>query len=73
MINSEKSSKSDSLLRTAVLCGLVGLLCVLLFLWRGFTAWSIGLGMFFGVPVLVVALILYIIAVVRDLRERGAL
>ena len=73
MINSEKASKSDSLLRAAVLCGLVGLVCVLLFLWRGFTSWSVGLGMFFGVPVLVVALILYIIAVVRDLRERGAL
>ena len=52
---------------------LIGLLSVLLFLWSGFAPWSVGVGLFFGAPLLIIAVMLYLIAVVRDLRQRGAL
>ncbi len=57
----------------AVNIALVGLVCVLLFLWHGMGAWSMGLGMFVGMPLLVIALLLYVIGVARDLKQRGAL
>ncbi len=57
----------------AVNIALVGLICVLLFLWNGMGAWSMGLGMFVGMPLLVIALLLYVVAVARDLKRRGAL
>ncbi|WP_342346403.1 hypothetical protein [uncultured Nitrospira sp.] len=57
----------------AVNFALVGLACVFLFLWNGFGAWSMGLGMFVGMPLLVMAILLYFVAVARDLRRRGAL
>jgi hypothetical protein len=47
--------------------------CVLLFLWNGFGAWTIGLGTFVGIPLLGLAVLLYIGAVVTDLKTRGAL
>lgn len=55
------------------MCALVGLFCISLFLWRGFASWSVGLGVFLGVPLLFAGVLLYLIAVVRDLRERGVL
>lgn len=61
------------LLRLAVACAVIGLLCILLFLWRGFTVWSLGVGVFLGIPLLTLAFVLYIIAVVRDLRQQGIL
>jgi hypothetical protein len=61
------------LIGTAVNIALVGLVCVLLFLWNGMGAWSMGLGMFVGMPLLVIALLLYVVAVARDMRRRGAL
>jgi len=50
---------------------MVGLLCALLFLWRGFTVWSLGVGIFLGSPLLLVAMVLYVIAVARNLRRHG--
>ncbi|MGP0594338.1 hypothetical protein ACTRXD_17615 [Nitrospira sp. T9] len=61
------------LIGTAVNFALVGLVCVLLFLWHGMGAWSMGLGMFVGMPLLVIALLLYVVAVARDMKRRGAL
>lgn len=61
------------LIGTAVNFALVGLICVLLFLWHGMGAWSMGLGMFVGMPLLVIALLLYVVAVARDMKRRGAL
>ena len=57
----------------AVDFALGGLVCVLLFLWHGMGAWSMGLGMFVGMPLLVIAILLYGVAVARDLKRRGAL
>jgi len=57
----------------AVNIALIGLVCVLLFLWHGMGAWSMGLGMFVGMPLLAISLLLYVIAVARDLKRRGAL
>ena len=57
----------------AVNCTLLGLVCILLFLWNGFGAWSMGLGMFIGIPLIVVGVILYLSAVAFDLKRSGAL
>lgn len=73
MNNSKESVGVDILVRIAVVCALIGLFFVMLFLWRGFAPWSVGLGVFLGAPLLVAAVVLYIIAVMRDLRQRGAL
>jgi hypothetical protein len=54
-------------------CAIAGLFCVLLFLWYGFGAWTVGLGTFVGIPLLVLAVLLYITAVITDLKTRGAL
>jgi hypothetical protein len=60
-------------LTLAVNCAIVGLACVLLFLWHGFGAWTMGLGTFVGMPLLLLAVLLYIGAVVTDLKTWGAL
>lgn len=60
-------------LMLAVNCAIVGLACILLFLWYEFGAWTIGLGTFVGIPLLGVAVLLYIGAVVTDLKTRNAL
>ena len=57
----------------AVDIALVGLVCVYLFLWHGMGAWSMGLGMFIGMPLLLIAILLYVVAVARDMKRRGAL
>lgn len=59
------------LVRVAVGCALVGLLCALLFLGSDFTPWSVGLGVFLGFPLLIIAMVLYVIAVARDLQRHG--
>jgi hypothetical protein len=61
------------LIGIAVDIALVGLVCVSLFLWHGLGAWSMGLGMFIGMPLLLIAILLYVVAVARDMRRRGAL
>lgn len=62
-----------SQLALAVHSTMLGLLCILLFLWNGFGAWSMGLGMFIGIPLVVVGVILYLSAVAFDLKRTGAL
>lgn len=59
----------NQLIRASVILGCIGLFCILLFLIWGFEAWSVGVGMFLGMPVLFVAVVLYVIAVVRDLKK----
>jgi hypothetical protein len=61
------------LMRLAVFCTLAGLICVLLFLWVGFNAWSVGLGIFLGIPLLIAGMLLYVGGVLRDLHRRGVL
>jgi hypothetical protein len=60
-------------LAVAVNCTLLGLICILIFLWNGFGAWSMGLGMFIGIPLIVMGLLLYLSAVAFDLKRSGAL
>lgn len=60
-------------LALAVECAIAGLVCVLLFLWYGFGAWTMGLGTFIGIPLLGLAILLYLSAVLTELRKRGAL
>jgi hypothetical protein len=52
---------------------IAGLICVLLFLWYGFGAWTMGLGTFVGIPLLGLAILLYLSAVATDLKKRGAI
>jgi len=52
---------------------IVGLLCMLVFLIRGFDGASVGIGVFLGMPLTFSGIVLYGVAVVRDLRQRGAL
>jgi len=61
------------LINIAVDIAMVGLVCVYLFLWHGLGAWSMGLGMFIGMPLLLIAILIYGVAVARDLKRRGAL
>jgi hypothetical protein len=61
------------LIGIAVDIALIGLVCVYLFLWHGMGAWSMGLGMFIGMPLLLIAILLYVVAVARDMKRRGAL
>ena len=69
MQKTKEPSQSSLLVRVAVACALVGLLCALLFLWSGFTPWSLSVGVMLSFPLLLVAIILYVIAVARDLRQ----
>ena len=45
------------LISLAVNFAIVGLVYLLLFLWHGLGAWSMGLGMFVGMPLLLIALL----------------
>jgi len=61
------------LVRAAVICVLVGLSCVTVFLRWGFSPWSVGIGIGAGVPLTFIALLLYLLAVIKELRRRGEL
>lgn len=67
------TTKIDKLVRTAVILTLAGMLLILLFLVAGFKAWSVGVGVFLGLPVMLIGVVLYIVAVLRDLRLRKVL
>ena len=71
MPRTDEPPQVGTLIRVAVACALVGLLGALLFLWSGFTPWSLTFGVMLGFPFLLVAVILYVIAVARDLRQHG--
>ena len=60
-------------LTLAVYSAIAGLVCVLLFLWYGFGAWTMGLGTFVGIPLLGFAVLLYVGAVATELKQRGAI
>ncbi len=63
----------NKLIRLSVVFGLLGLCCVFLFLLFGFKAWSVGIGIFLGLPLLIAGIVLYIIAVIRDLRKHDVI
>lgn len=73
MTDSEKYPNVRLLLRLSVLIAIAGLGCMLVYLTRGFTPWTFGVGILLGVPLLMLAMLLYIVQVIRDLRQRGAL
>ena len=66
-----ESPQVSRLIRAAVVCAVVGLGCALLFLWSGFTPWTLTFSVMLGFPLLLVAILLYVIAVARDLQEHG--
>lgn len=72
-MNKAHENQPSRLTRFAVVCVLAGLLLVLVFLARGFTAWSFGLAFFLGVPLLLAGIGAYLVAVVRELRQQGLL
>ena len=72
MIDSQKHPKSR-LMRLAVLFAIAGLGCILVYLSRGFSPWTFGVGILLGVPLLLVGMLLFVVQVLRDLRQRGAL
>jgi multidrug efflux pump subunit AcrB len=59
----------NTLIRAAVLIGSFGLVCIFLFLVTGFQGWSVGIGIFLGFPMLLLGIILYLIAVIADLKK----
>jgi len=63
----------DKLVRAAILCTMAGMMLVLIFLLFGFQSWSVGLGVFLGMPVMILGVALYVIAVFRDLKSRKVL
>lgn len=71
--DSTKSKEVDKLVRTAVIFTMIGMLLVLIFLIAGFQPWSVGFGVFLGMPVMLIGVGLYVIAVFRDLRHRKVL
>ncbi len=73
MRQAQEAIEVNLLIRIAVGCAVVSLCCLSLFLWRGFTVWSVGVGIVVGVPLAVVAMVLYSVAVVRELRRYGEL
>lgn len=72
-MNDSPVGRVNRLARAAVICSIIGLVCVLVFLWRGFTAFSVGVGVFLGAPILLLGMVLYLFAVVSDLRRRDVL
>lgn len=80
MASEEKTdiSRPDSVwvqrqLTLAVYSAITGLVLVVLFLWYGFGAWTMGLGTFVGIPLLGLAVLLYLGAVATELKQRGAI
>ncbi len=71
--HNDTSLEVDKLVRTAIICAMAGMLLVLIFLIFGFQSWSVGLGVFLGMPVMLLGVGLYIVAVFRDLRHRKVL
>ena len=63
----------DRLVRAAILCTMAGMLLVLIFLIFGFQSWSVGLGVFLGMPIMILGVALYVVAVFRDLKSRKVL
>lgn len=64
-----RQNKINKLIRIAVLVGSIGLACLLIYLVVGFQPWSVGVGIFLGFPLLTAAIVIYIVAVVKDLKR----
>lgn len=64
-----RTKSVNKLIRLSVIAGCIGLFCILLFLITGFEAWSVGVGIFLGFPILLIAVVMYIVAVIRDLKR----
>ena len=60
-------------LRVAVWIALMGMSCLGFFLWNGLSVMSMGIGVILGVPLTLLAVGVYLTAVIRDLRRRGIL
>ena len=73
MSEQNPSAGVNPLARAAVVLALLGLLGTLLFLLAGFSPWSVGLGAFLGMPLLLLAMGVYLAAAFRDLRRHGLL
>jgi len=71
--SNNKKKEIDTLVRSAILITLAGMILVLIFLIFGFRSWSVGIGVFMGMPVMIGGVVLYIITVIRDLKERQVL
>ncbi len=66
-----ESPQGSRLIRAGVVCAVLGLVGALLFLWRGFTPWTLTFGVMLGFPLLLGAILLYVIAIARDLHRHG--
>ncbi len=73
MSDTQKHPESRLLMRLAVLFAIAGLGCILVYLSRGFSPWTFGIGILLGVPLLLVGMMFFAVQVLRDLRQRGAL
>ena len=73
MPSSPEQYDNSRFLRPAIGCTIVGLLCVMFYLWIGFSVWSFGIGILFGIPTLVVGMGLSLVAVIQDLRRHRIL
>ena len=69
----QRSPWVQRLIRIAVIFAIIGLACVSFFILIGFQPLSVGLGIMLGIPLLLLALLCYCIAVVLDLRTQGEL
>lgn len=67
------SPPTEPRLQIAVCCMVAGLLCFLFYLWWSFGVWTFGIGILLGIPLVVLAITLYLWAVIRDLRRQGLL
>ncbi len=65
--------KFGVLVRTAVVLAVIGLLCSGVLLVFGAGPWTVGVSMMLGAPILGLAILLYLVVVIRDLRDQGIL
>lgn len=73
MSENEPSGVDSPWLRAAVWLGILGNLGVIPLLWHGFTQVGMTIGMFVGFPCLGLAILIYLVVVLRDLRGTGLL
>ena len=71
MTTAEEPRYGRRIVRLAVRLAAVGLLGVLPLLGSGFSPLTMGIGMFVGFPCLVLAMLVYVVVVVQDLRRHG--
>ena len=61
--------RKNLLTKIATFCHLSGLCAVLIFLIADFSPWSIGIGMFLGIPLTLAGVILYGVVLIRELSK----